>query len=246
MLFKEILHNPIIAFFILTLAGCSPGYDNKGDAVYYKYWNEGTGSNADRIDANPKTFKILDFDKYAKDDRNVFYRGEKIDGADAASFEAIEEFYGRDKNRGYYGMDPVKNSNGKTFEVINAYYSKDGIDVFFTTDPLNMVDVKNFKFIYGEGDLECWTTDGKFYYYKNFKVPSEDYANLTIYEKSGGISKDRHWVYFLDHKLNYDEAGKRVVDTVDVASFEVTGYIEGINLAVLMFITEERTANNRG
>jgi hypothetical protein len=89
-----------------------------------------------------------------------------------------------------------------------------------------MVDPPNFKFVYGEGDYQCWTTDGKYYYYNNYKVPSDDYANLIIYEKSGGISKDRHWVYFLDHKLNYDIDGKKVVDTIDVGSFKVMGYIQ--------------------
>jgi hypothetical protein len=79
-----------------------------------------------------------------------------------------------------YGKDSIKNSNGKTFKVINAYYSTDGIDVFHKTDPLNMVDTKNFKFVYGEGDWQSWTTDGKYYYYNNYKVPSNDYANVTI------------------------------------------------------------------
>jgi len=213
-------------FFLLTLASCSTGYDNEGNAVYYKSWNEGSGSHKDRIDANPKTFKVLKFDKYAKDDKIVFYEGEIVNGADAASFEAIEEWYARDKNVGYYGKDPINNSNGKTFKVINSYYSTDGKDYFYDTSALHMTEPNNFKFLYGEGDYQCWTTDGKYYYYNNYKVPSDDYENLTIYEKSGGISKDRHWVYFLDHKLNYDIDGKKVVDTIDVASFKVTGYIE--------------------
>ena len=220
------LQKILVGFFLLTLVGCSTGYDNEGDAVYWKSWNEGSGSHKDRIDANPKTFEVLKFDKYAKDDKNVFYKGEIVEGADAATFEALYEFYARDKNNGYYGKDTVKGSSGKTFKVINGYYSTDGIDYFFMQDPLHMADPKNFKFVYGEGDFECWTTDGKYYYYNNYKVPSEDYANLTIYEKSGGIAKDRHWVYFLDHKLNYDDSGRKVVDTIDVASFKVTGYIE--------------------
>jgi hypothetical protein len=213
-------------FFLLTLVGCSTGYENNGKAVYYKHWNEASGRHKEKIDANPATFKIFGFDKYAKDDKNVFYEGEIITGADAESFEALEEFYARDKNIGYYGKAPIKNSIGKTFKVINSYYSTDGKDYFYDTSALNMADPNNFKFVYGEGDYQCWTTDGKYYYYNNYKVPSDDYANLTIYEKSGGISKDRHWVYFLDHKLNYDINGKKVVDTIDILSFKVTGYLE--------------------
>ncbi|HTB52873.1 MAG TPA: DKNYY domain-containing protein [Ferruginibacter sp.] len=211
---------------MLILAGCSTGYKNEGNAVYWESWNEGDGSHKDRIDADPKTFEVLKFDKYAKDDKNVFYEGEKVEGADAATFESIYEFYARDKNNGYYGKDTVKNSDGRTFKVINGYYSTDGKDYFYMEDPLHMTDPKKFRFVYGEGDFDCWTTDGKYYYFNNYKVPSDDYANVTIYEKSGGISTDRHWAYFLDHKLNYDDSGRKVVDTIDIASFKVTGYIE--------------------
>ncbi|MFX8385645.1 DKNYY domain-containing protein, partial [Acinetobacter baumannii] len=86
-----------------------------------------------------------------KDDKSVFYQGEKIIGADAKSFEALGDYYARDKNFGWHGKDTVKNSNGRTFKVINAYYSTDGKDYFYETEPLNVVDPRNFKFVYGEG-----------------------------------------------------------------------------------------------
>ena len=123
-----ILQKIFTGLFLLTLVHCSTGYDNKGSAVYYKHWDESIGQQKEKIEANPVTFKILKFDRYAKDDKYVFYRGQIIEGADAATFESIEEFYARDKNTGYYGDDPVKNSNGKTFQVVNSYYSTDGKD----------------------------------------------------------------------------------------------------------------------
>jgi hypothetical protein len=55
------------------LAGCSTGYENNGDAVYYKYWNEGFGSQKDRLEADPKTFVVLKNKKYAKDKEHVFF-----------------------------------------------------------------------------------------------------------------------------------------------------------------------------
>ena len=215
-------------FFLLSIIflSCSTGYKNEGDVVYYEHWNEGSGQHKNRIDADPSTFEVLKFDRYAKDDKSVFYQGEKIDGADAKTFEALDEFFARDKNSGWYGKELVKNSKGKTFSVVNSYYSTDGYDYFFTTEPLRTVNPRNFKFVHGEGDLECWTTDGSFYFYKNYKVPSEDYNNLTIYPESGGISNDKRWAYFTDRKLNYDDEGKWVVDTIDIASFRVTGFIE--------------------
>lgn len=220
------LQKTAILFFFLIFLSCSTGYKNEGNAVYYEHWNEGSGQHKSKLDANPKTFEIFEFDNYAKDDKSVFYQGKKIIGADAKTFEAIDEFYAKDKNYGWYGSDTIKTSKGKSFKIINSYYSTDGYDVFYTTEPLKMLEPKNFKFVIGENDLETWTTDGKYYYYNQFKVPSEDYKNLTIYPESGGISKDKKWVYFLDHKLNYNIEGKKVVDTIDINSFKVTGYIE--------------------
>ena len=220
------LQNILLGLLTVTFFSCSTGYKNEGDVVYYEHWNEGSGQHKNKIDADPKTFKVLKFDTYAKDGNSVFYQGEKIIGADVKTFEALGDFYAKDKKFGWYGKDTIQTSNGTTFKVINSYYSTDGYDYFFTTDPLRMVSPKNFKFVHGEGDIESWTTDGKFYYYKNYKVPSDDYDNLKIYPESGGISNDKHWAYFLDHKLNYDTDGKWVVDTIDIPTFKVTGFIE--------------------
>jgi hypothetical protein len=215
----------LIGLFALTFCSCSTGYISEKDAVYYEAWNEGTGNYNRKIDADPKTFLVLKFNTYAKDEKSVFYKGEKIIGADAKTFEALGEYYAKDKNFGWYGKDTIPTSNGQTFKVINSDYSTDGHDVFYATAPLKMEEPKNFKFVAGEDDIDTWTTDGKYYYYNNYKVPSDDYKNLIIYPKSGGLSKDKHWVYFLDHKLNYDIDGKKVVDTIDIATFEVTGFI---------------------
>jgi len=195
--------------------------------VYYDDWNEGSGSHKKSLEADPETFTVLKHEKYAKDKNHVFYEGKIVKGADAATFESLDDWYARDKDRGYYGGDAVRSSNGKTFKPIDAYYSTDGIDIFYDTLPLHVCNVKDFNFINKDQDgWHRWSTDGCFYYYINFKVPSDDYAHVKIYQNSGGLSKDSKYVYFLDHKLNYDMHGLRVVDTIDAASFEVTGFLE--------------------
>lgn len=219
----------IIASIVIFLTSCSDGYDNEGSAVYYKHWNEGSGSYKDKLNADPKTFVVLKHDRYAKDKYSVFYEGEIIKDAHAATFESIDEWYAKDKNRGYFGKYPVKSSHGQNFKVIDSYFATDGMDIFYDTIPLKVCSVKNFRHLYNadsEDEQWKWTTDGCFYYYAYYKIPSDDYSNMKIYQKSGGISKDKNWVYFLDHKLNYDVDGKKVVDTIDAPSFEVTGFLE--------------------
>jgi hypothetical protein len=212
-------------FLIIFLASCS-GYKNDGKDVYYYSWNEGTGGQKVRLEADPRTFKVLRHDSYAKDDHHVFYEGSEVTGADAATFETLGDWFGRDKKQGYYGEWPIISSHGTTFRVIDGYYSADETNVFYDTLPLNICSVKDFRFIYHEGYYDSWTTDGCYYYYMNSKVPSKDYANMTVYKGSGGFSKDRNYVYFLDHRLNYDLDGRKVVDTIDAASFMVTGYLQ--------------------
>lgn len=215
----------LLFFFILT--ACNR-YVKKGGAVYYKSWNEGTGKKQSRLDADRLTFTQLRYKNYAKDKTLVFYKGQPVAGADAASFEAIGEWYAKDNYRGYYGGDPIATSDGKSFRVINSYYSTDGKDVFFKTAPLHVAHPDAFTFIYtsGEDAWERWATDGRYYYYTHYKVPSADHANMVLYKKSGGLSKDSKNVYFRDHLLRYNQNGEQIIDTVDAASFEVTGYLE--------------------
>jgi hypothetical protein len=216
-----------LAVSFLFLPGCSIGYQKDGNAVYYKYWNEGSGSHKNKLDADPVTFEVLKHDSYAKDKQKVFYKGDIIKGADATTFETLDEWYASDKNKGYYGRDSIISSKGRTFQVIDDYYSTDGVNVFYDTLPLNVCSAKAFRFVFGDtNEYARWATDGCFYYYMNYKVPSDDYGNMQVYKKGGGLSKDKNYVYFLDHKLNYDVDGKKVVDTIDAASFTVIGFLE--------------------
>ncbi|MGZ3765313.1 MAG: DKNYY domain-containing protein [Mucilaginibacter sp.] len=218
----------IFIFIAMIFASCNH-YDNEGDGVYYKSWNEGTGSSIRTLyGVNPKKFRVLKNDDYAKDDHLVFYKGDSVKGADAKTFQSLGDFYARDKFRGYYGKDSIKSSRGRTFKIIDSYYSTDGNDIFYDTIPLKVVSTKNFRYVFwtGESDYQRWTTDGKYYYYTSYKVPSDDYKNMVLYKNSGGISKDSKWAFYLNHKLNYNQNGKRIVDTIDVASFKVTGFIE--------------------
>ena len=215
-------------FMVIFFLSCNH-YDNEGDAVYYKSWNEAEGSSVHKLfGVNPNKFRILEYGTYAKDDRLVFYNGDSVKDADAQSFEALGDFYAKDKYRGYYGKDSIKTSRGLTFKIIDSYYSTDGRDIFFMQDPLKVTSIKNFRFVFdsGENQWERWATDGKYYYIKKFKVPSNDYKHIVLYKNSGGISKDSQWAYCDGRKLNYDDSGKRIIDTLDIISFKVKGYLD--------------------
>ncbi|QNF31214.1 DKNYY domain-containing protein (plasmid) [Adhaeribacter swui] len=223
--YKMVKKNCFLLFTTLLIS-CSSGYENDGKIVSYKYWNEGTGSHKFSLEADPKSFTVLKHDRYAKDKKYVFFDGQIIPNADPATFESLDEFYARDKFRGYYDKDSIISSKGTTFKVIDSYYSTDGHDIFYTTYPLKVCSVENFRVVYEQNNWERWTTDGCYYFFKHYKIPSKDYNNVSFFKGSAGLAKDRRWVYFLDRKLNYNDEGKQILDTVDVSSFEVTDYIE--------------------
>lgn len=221
----------ILLSILFICASCNNGYKNNDVIVSYKSWNEGSGSSERILNADPKTFKVLKHERYAKDKDFVFFDGEYIPDADAASFNSISEFYAKDKNRGYWSQFPIPSSNGKTFKTIDEdCYSTDGVDVFFDTSALHVCSAKNFRFVFNDGieKFQCyrWTTDGCHYYYMDFKVPSEDYKSILVYPNSGGLSKDKQWAYALDKRIKYDVNGTKVIDTVDAATFNVTGLLE--------------------
>lgn len=219
----------LLAIFALLLTGCT-GYEVKDDGVYYKSWNEGNGSSSMLMeDADANTFETLSDHIYGKDKNAVFYRGQKIPGADPNTFKLLEELYAVDKSRAYYAGDSIATSGSEGFEIIDAYYSKDRKNVYYETNPLNVCSVGNFRFVYtdkSEDSWERWTTDGCHYFMKNYKIPSDEYGNIKLFKGSAGIATDSRYVYFLDRNMYYDEDGKRVLDTIDLATFQVSNYID--------------------
>ncbi len=221
--------NFFLSIVVLTCLTSCKGYTVKNHHVYYVYWNEGSGRNERLLEhADAASFSVLDNSEYGKDKFHVYNGTQIIPGADPSSFTLIDDYYAKDKYRGYFCGDSIATSTAEGFTVINSYYAKDLHDVYYTTSPLHVCHPGNFKYIGPDDnlDLNSWSTDGCHYFYMQFKIPSEDYAHTRYFLKGGGMAADLHYVYFLDHAINYDIDGKKVMDTVDVNSFKVTGFLE--------------------
>lgn len=216
-------------FFIVAIISCNK-YEVQKDGVYYKNWNEARGSATTLLSgADPNTFEILSNEDYGKDKNVVYYQGVSIPGADAQSFEFITDLYSKDKHRAYYSGDSIEGSSSKGFRVIDSYYSSDYKDIFHTTNPLHVCNIKNFKIFENQNSeniYQRWSTDGCNYYFQHYKVPSSDYKNVSIFRESAGFAKDKQWVYLEGRKLNYNEEGILIIDTIDALSFMVTNYID--------------------
>ena len=215
-----------VVYYLYRMAGLDSRYVIRQEGVHYKGWS-GTSGYYDILlpHADPQSFKTLNKGFYGKDDTRVFYQGKEIPDADANSFEPLNEFYAKDKLQAYYLGKPIPSSLGPSFQLIDNSYSKDNQDVYYNGIPLATRSVQNFTFL-PESKLDAksgdrlypWATDGYFFYYKNYRIPSDHYADVQVFPYSAGIAKDKLWVYYLDHRINYNEKGEKRFD-VDVSSF---------------------------
>ena len=157
--------------------------------------------------ANPKTIKVLN-QFYLKDDKNVFFNDEKILGADANSFIALdkENGYAKDKNSVYYFGQKVEGADPKTFEVISdGEYSKDDKNVYASGEIIKGADSKTFRefpetsYSRDKNNLYYYFGDDKFL----GKIDENKFEFLDDF-----IIRNGNEIYFYGNKLKLKDAKK--------------------------------------
>lgn len=202
------------------LTSCTKQYITKEDKLYFKTWNEAHGRQlhlVEKVDIN--SFKELK-KGYGKDHNHIFYNGQLIKNSDPKSFEFLKNGYAVDKHLGYYYGKPF--ASNKTLKTIEKPYAVDDKKVFFKGQLLADCNPKTFKILY-QNNLHNWATDGHFYYYGKFKIPSKNYQDV-VYFKNSKLSKDKEYVYILDRLFNYNDikgSFSYKVFEVDVATFGI-------------------------
>ena len=183
----------IVGVFILANLGMAE-YVKKDNAVYYKYSEEDDSEfKVENVDLN--TFKILN-DKYAKDDKSVYFSGNKsFEDVDSKTFEVLPNYYSKDKNNVYRPINEwihkINGANSKTIKVLNEYYSKDDKNVYYDSDKISNADVNSFVVL--EGD-HSYAKDKNAVYYSGEKIKGANPKTFKIIE-DGMYSKDDKNVY---------------------------------------------------
>ena len=110
----------IVGVFILANLGMAE-YVKRNNEIYYKFSEEDDSEfKVENVDLN--TFKILN-DKYAKDDKSVYFSGNKsFEDVDSKTFEVLPNYYSKDKNNVYRPINEwihkINGANSKTIKVI--------------------------------------------------------------------------------------------------------------------------------
>ena len=183
----------VLGIFILANLGMAE-YVKKNNEIYYKYDREDdSGFKVENVDLN--TFKILN-DKYAKDDKNVYFLGNKsFEDVDSKTFEVLPDYYSKDKNNVYSPINEwiqkINGANPKTIKVLSQYYSKDDKNVFYDSDKILNADINSFVVL--EGD-HSHAKDKNSVYYSGEKIEGANPKTFKIIS-DGMYSKDDKNVY---------------------------------------------------
>ena len=89
---------------------------------------------------------------YAKDAWNVYYRGWKVDGASASSFEDLGGGYGKDAWSVFFEGVKVDGASASSFEGLGGGYAKDDWNVFYRGKKVKDASASSFgslTFFYG-------------------------------------------------------------------------------------------------
>ena len=183
----------IVGVFILANLGMAE-YVKRNNEIYYKFSEEDDSEfKVENVDLN--TFKILN-DKYAKDDKSVYFSGNKsFEDVDSKTFEVLPNYYSKDKNNVYRPINEwihkINGANPEKIKVLNEYYSKDDKNVYYDSDKISNADVNSFVVL--EGD-HSYAKDKNAVYYSGEKIKGANPKTFKIIE-DGMYSKDDKNVY---------------------------------------------------
>ena len=94
--------------------------------------------------ANVFSFKSLNYG-YAKDSFNVYYMGEKVDGANVFSFQVLMYAYAKDAFNVYSQGRKIDGANALSFRVLANGYAKDSVTFYLFGKKLSGVPPYSFS-----------------------------------------------------------------------------------------------------
>jgi hypothetical protein len=164
--------------------------------------------------------KYILIDEYTiKNSRDVFYRGKKIEGVDANSFERLNDYYLRDNYNVYYfdrdGVDRVSPIDIESFVIIvnNIWKDKNGLhtgDTLVSSIDKDSATVFSMNYIKDRNNLYYLNYEGYLDYGYNYSYPDIVHINgldIESLEYYGfDIFSDKNGLY----KIKFDDSEDRM------------------------------------
>jgi hypothetical protein len=107
----------------------------------------GSQSNEYQPKYNPKEYtkKLPGQNTYRINKNSVYWRGEKVNGAQGLVFIDIGYGYGKDDKNVFYNSHKIEIGDLQSFESFYNGYAKDYLDVYYKGRILSGADTKSFK-----------------------------------------------------------------------------------------------------
>lgn len=187
------IFNTFVPFYI----GLFNGYNNTQG-----YWAYGMVESISDEDDNGE-LQIIDY-IFAKNDTNVFYKGDVIQGADPNTFKLYFHRFGVDKNSGYFRNEAIKGSDASTFKVLNNYYAIDKLSAYIFPNPFMPSDLASFEVIQGS-----YAKDKQTIYSMGVPFIPSDIATFRVI--GNAYAEDKNNIYY----------GDKIITEVDKSTFRI-------------------------
>ena len=136
----------------LTACDSTPPYHKKDGQWFFESRKLGVAATTPLTVLNPT---------FARVGNQIFYRHDAIDGADSATFVALNEYYGKDKSSAYFGdtyreskdyflvkkirVLTISGANAASFRALKDSYAADAMRPYYEGKPFAVRDVASFE-----------------------------------------------------------------------------------------------------
>lgn len=219
---------------IKKLGSC---YIQKGDEIMYLKKNDTGAIDTISLEfANAKLFEIIsdktektdciNTDVWAKDKLSVWYKENKINGADPNTFKVIKDKYASDKNSIYYKNIAI-NKKSNDFKVLGNFYAKNNEKIWYKG-----LVVKGVENISDFSLIDSYFSTDKISIYLNsdtllLKIPDSDAKSFVLANENNShlnslkYYKDKDKIYCIDTEKNIGEPDFMSIFLAFTDSFEV-------------------------
>jgi len=102
------------------------------------------------VDADPRTFAELGELYYTRDATQVFFKGQRLEGAQADTFRVLKRgrpwtHWGSDGRHVYYGGTRLDGADAAAFQVLGRYYARDSRAVYYLGQVVEGADPQTFR-----------------------------------------------------------------------------------------------------
>ncbi|MBP5360810.1 MAG: DKNYY domain-containing protein [Bacteroidaceae bacterium] len=171
---------------LMLLASCNDGkYEIRGNQVYYTWWTFSFG-----------------------------HQDSLLIGADADSFEEIEDWLGRDKNHVWYEARLVEGCDPQTVKAVKKGLFCDKKDYYFEGAPLHVKDMATFEVV-AFNEYCLWAKDSKCGYYDSTRLEGIDSKTFKTIDTF--VAKDKYHVYYFGKVL--PQADPETFEVMDGAGY---------------------------